>query len=369
MTEPTLAAPRPARRILIVRLSALGDVIMASGLVPALRAIYPQAHLAWLTESPAAPLLAHNPRLDEVIVWPRAQWLRLWRERRWAELWGEMRRFRRELRDRRFDLALDTQGLLKSAVWSWLSAAPRRVGLIPREGGQWLATERLVPAKEADALIGREYRALARYLGAPEGAFRLDLAVGDAARTTAANKLRARGVGGAAGGTHGSGYVVLCPFTTRPQKHWFEDRWVALADRLAALGLTPVLLGGPADAEAAARIAAASPRIVDLAGRLALDESIAAVAGSRLLIGVDTGLTHAGTAAQVPTIALFGSTRPYGRTDSPRTTILYEKLFCSPCRRNPTCGGVYQCMRAHTVEAVFAEAQRLMALPVPLPLP
>ncbi|CAN5222464.1 lipopolysaccharide heptosyltransferase I [soil metagenome] len=363
MSEPALAPPRPARRILIVRLSALGDVIMASGLVPALRAIYPQAHLAWLTESPAAPLLAHNPRLDEVIVWPRTQWMTLWRERRFAELWGEMRRFRRELRERHFDLALDTQGLLKSAVWSWLSAAPRRVGLIPREGGQWLATERLVPAKEADALIGREYRALARYLGAPEGAFRLDLAVGAAARDNAASKLRARGVNAA------QGYVVLCPFTTRPQKHWFEDRWAALADRLAAAGFTPVLLGGPADAEAAARIAAASPRIVELTCRLALDESIAAVAASRLLIGVDTGLTHAGTAAQVPTIALFGSTRPYGRTDSPRTTILYEKLFCSPCRRNPTCGGVYQCMRAHTVEAVFAEAQRLMGRVVPIRLP
>lgn len=363
MTEPTPAAPAPApaRRILIVRLSALGDVIMASGLVPALRAVYPQAHLAWLTESPAAPLLKHNPRLDEVIVWPRAQWLKLWREQQFAALWAEMRRFRRELRDRHFDLALDTQGLLKSAIWTWLSAAPRRVGLIPREGGQWLATERLVPAKEADALIGHEYRALARYLGASEGAFELDLAVGDVARDNAATKLRARGVQG--------GYVVLCPFTTRPQKHWFEDRWAALADRLAAAGLTPVLLGGPADAEAAGRIAAMSSRIVDLTGRLALDESVAAVAASRLLIGVDTGLTHAGTAARVPTIALFGSTRPYGRTDSPRTTILYEKLFCSPCRRNPTCGGVYQCMRAHSVEAVFAEAQRLLALPVPVGLP
>ncbi len=359
MTGPTPVAPRPAQRILIVRLSALGDVIMASGLVPALRAIYPKAHLAWLTETPAAPLLAHNPRLDELIVWPRAQWQQLWRERRWSALWHEMRRFRRELRGRNFDLALDTQGLLKSAIWSWLSAAPRRIGLVPREGGQWLATERVVPAREADALIGREYRALARYLGAPDGAFRLDLAVGDAARDNAASKLRERGVSGAQGG-----YVVLCPFTTRPQKHWFEDRWAALAEHLAAAGITPLLLGGPADTEAAARMAAACPHIVDLTGRLALDESIAAIAACRLLVGVDTGLTHAGTAARVPTIALFGSTRPYARTDSPCTTILYEKLFCSPCHRHPTCGGVYQCMRAHTVEAVFAEAQRLLAAPV-----
>ena len=69
------------RRILIVRLSAIGDVVMASGLIPALRALHPDAHLAWLVEPAAAPLLAHNPRLDELIIWPRAEWQALWRAR------------------------------------------------------------------------------------------------------------------------------------------------------------------------------------------------------------------------------------------------------------------------------------------------
>lgn len=347
------AAPAAAaRRILVIRLSALGDVIMASGLIPALRTRYPDAHIAWLTEAPAAPLIQQHPLLDEVIVWPRHQWQKLWRERRFGTLWQEMRRFRRALRERHFDLALDAQGLLKSGLWGWLSGAPRRIGLRAREGAQWLATERLDPPRDADVRIGAEYRALARHVGAPDETFRLDLRFDEAVRQRARAQLAALGV-------HGP-FAVLCPFTTRPQKHWFEERWAALAERLAAGGCTPVLLGGPADREAAARIHAAAPSAVDLAGQLKLDESVALIADSHLLIGVDTGLTHAGSAFRVPTIALFGSTRPYADADSPRTAILYEPLPCSPCRRNPTCGGRFDCMRAHTVDHVLQQAQRLL---------
>jgi heptosyltransferase-1 len=116
----------------------------------------------------------------------------------------------------------------------------------------------------------------------------------------------------AAHGLASGGYAVLAPFTTRPQKHWFEDAWQALAPQLIdATGLVPVILGGPADAEAAARIAAADPRIVNLAGQTRLPEAVAAIAHAALLIGVDTGLTHMGTALARPTVAIFGSTCPY----------------------------------------------------------
>ena len=97
-------------RILVVRLSAIGDVVMASGLIPALRAAWPQARIDWLTEPATVPLLRHHPDLNEVIAWPRAEWQRLWRERRLASLWIAIRRFRAELRGRRFDLVLDAQG-------------------------------------------------------------------------------------------------------------------------------------------------------------------------------------------------------------------------------------------------------------------
>lgn len=339
------------KRILIIRLSAIGDVVMASGLIPALRSRWPDAQLAWLVEPAAAPLLRHNPQLDEVIVWSRAEWRQLWQQRRYRELWRRARQFRRELKAHRFDLVLDAQGLLKSGIWAWLSGAPQRLGLIAREGSHLLMSERVVPTQRPDKLIGSEYRFLAEHLGAAPEAFKLDLAIGADPLASARAALREAGVAGPV--------AALCPFTTRPQKHWFEERWTELAGRLQEQGYTTVLLGGPGDVEAAARIVAANPGIVNLAGRLKLDETVAAIADSNLLIGVDTGLTHMGTALGIPTVALFGSTRPYFQAGTETTTILYEPLDCSPCRRHPTCSGRFDCMRRHTVDKVFAAAMRL----------
>ncbi len=344
-----------ADRILIVRLSALGDVVMASGLIPALREIAPQAHIGWLVESAAAPLLRHNPRLDEVIVLPRGEWQALWRARRPVALLRSVLAFRRALRARRFDVAIDAQGLLKSALCAWWSGAGRRVSLIGREGSRWLMTEQFVPKLDPLKLIATEYRALARRLGAT-GAYRMDLAVGEAPRATAAIALADAGV-------HGP-YAVLCPYTTRPQKHWFNERWAALAERLVADGVTPVLLGGPSDAALAPAIADRAPGLINLVGRLKLDETVAVIAGSALLIGVDTGLTHMGSALNVPTVALFGSTRPYLDARAPQTIVLYEALHCSPCRRHPTCDGRFDCMRAFEVDTVLravASVRQLLA--------
>lgn len=346
------AAQREPRNILIIRLSALGDVVMSSGLIRAMKARYPNARLSWLTEAPAAPLLKHNPRLDEVIIWPKAAWKDLWRQRQWAQLWREVKAFRRLLRDRQFDLVLDAQGLLKSGLWAWSTHAPRRLGLIPREGSQHLVHERVEPPPGQDVRMGSEYRYLARYVGAADEAFQPDLAIGAAAQARARQSLAEAQVAGP--------YVALCPFTTRPQKHWFEDNWSALATALLARGLTPVMLGGPDDVTAAGRMAAAVPGVVNLVGQLKLDESVAVVADCALLIGVDTGLTHMGSALQRPTVALFGSTRPYADGGSPHTRILYDALPCSPCRRRPTCEGRFDCMRQITVDRVLQLAWPLL---------
>ena len=352
-----------SRRILIVRLSAIGDVVMASGLIPALRARFPEAHIAWLAEPAVRDLLAANPRLDEVILWPRADWQRLWREKHYGELVRAIRSLVRELRARRFDLVLDLQGLLKSGLWARLTGARQRIGIGSREGAQWLMTE-VLPRHSADQRIGSEYRMLARKLGAKDADFHMDLVLAAADRLAAEALLREVLNCGAAGAP--SGFIAIAPFTTRPQKHWFEERWAELVARLhAASGLPILMLGGPADREAAARIAAAciataAPGLIDLTGRTRIAATAAIIGQARLLIGVDTGLTHMGIALAVPTIALFGSTRPYLDTASPTARVLYEPLACSPCRRRPTCGGSYDCMRAHTVDLVHALALELM---------
>lgn len=163
----------------------------------------------------------------------------------------------------------------------------------------------------------------------------------------------------------GAGYVVICPFTTRPQKHWFEERWADLAARLhQELGLPVLMLGGPADREAAARIAqrtaTVGPGLTDLAGGTSLLQAAALIEASRLVIGVDTGLSHMGIAFGRPTLLLFGSTRPYLDTGRANARVLYHPLTCSPCKRRPTCGGSYDCMRRIGVDEVLSAARDLL---------
>lgn len=339
------------RRILIVRLSALGDVALSSGLIPALRAHWPKAALSWLVEPAAAPLLRDNIHLAEVLVLPIAHWKQLWRDGRRLRALREVMTYRRMLRNRDFDLAIDPQGLLKSGVLAWMTGAPRRVSLLPREFNQWLVDETVRPVASEDAPIAHEYRALSRYLGARDDDFKLDLQVGEAARASARRLLDAAGA-------H-KPLAVLAAFTTRPQKHWVAERWSELAVRLLALGLQPVLLGGPGDTGAAARIAASAPGMIDLTGRLKLDESVAVIAESTVLVGVDTGLTHMGIALDIPTVALFGSTLPYRRGDGPRTRVLYHALPCSPCHRAPICQGRFTCMKEIDVDEVLVAAEQV----------
>lgn len=342
----------PPKSILIIRLSAIGDVIMASGLIPALRKAYPNARIAWLTESANADLLRHNPLLDQVYLWPRSRWRQLRRERRCREFAWEAYDSIRALRAEGFDWVIDLQGLLKSGVWAWLSGGRRRIGLGSREGSQFLMTE-VIDRRVDNLRIGKEYRKLAETLTGRNDTFALDIAISEDDRKGARALLESAGVIGK--------YTVICPFTTRPQKHWFDERWTELVARLVGeRRLTIVVLGGPADKARAEIIADQTPGLINLAGRTSLGQCAAIIEKAKLLIGVDTGLTHLGIALGVPAVAIFGSTRPYLDTGRATARVLYEPLECSPCRRRPTCGGTFDCMGLHTADKVFDVAAQLL---------
>lgn len=341
-------------RILLVRTSAIGDLVFASPFVAALRQRYPDAYIAWLVEPGLDGLLAADPCIDELIPWPKAEWKRLWRERRFGELRRRVRAFAATLRGRRFDTAIDLQSLLKSGWLAWLSGAPRRIGLGSREGSRWLMTE-VVPAGGTPGQISSEYRHLAQHLGLDTRHFLPRLAVSDEAARCARLLL----------GRHGLApqrYAVFAPFTTRPQKHWPEAAWAVLAARVREeFGLVPLILGGPAEREAAQRIALAAPGAVALAGATSLAEAAALIAQAGLVIGVDTGLTHMGSALGAPTVALFGSTRPYLDAGRANAKVIWLGLPCSPCRRTPTCGGKYDCLHDIHPERVMDEARAVLA--------
>lgn len=281
-------------------------------------------------------------------MWPKKQWRALLRAGRWIALAREIGRFRARLRERRFDLALDLHGLAKSAFLAWLSGAPRRIGLGAREGSRLFVTE--VLARGGDrARISSEYLHLAQHLGLDCGDFLPRLHVKPAAASAAAALLRENGLAPRR-------YAVFAAFTTRPQKHWFDDAWRELSKRVRAqTGLVPVLLGGPDDRPAAGALVRGAPEIVDLAGRTDLAQAAALVRDAALVVGVDTGLTHMGVAFGVPTVALFGSTCPYTVTGLANARVVWRALACSPCHRAPTCGARFECMREITAERVAQE--------------
>lgn len=342
-------------RILIVRTSAIGDVVFASPFAAALKATWPDAHVAWLVEPGIAPLLADDPCVDELIHWPKGEWKRLWKARRYGELARAVRALSRELKSKRFDVAIDMQSLLKSGWLTWLSGAPRRIGLGSREGSQWLMTE-VIPKGGDAGRISSEYLYLAEQLGLETGDFLPRLVVGDATAEKVDALLAKHGL------EHGR-FAAFAPFTTRPQKHWFEDAWQALGPKVIAdPGLTPVILGGPDDRAAAERIASAMPGAVVLAGETNIPEAAAVIERAALLVGVDTGLTHMGIAFKTPTVALFGSTRPYLSTGRDNARVIWLGLECSPCRRRPTCHGAFTCLRDITAERVMDEVRTVLSV-------
>jgi len=157
-------------------------------------------------------------------------------------------------------------------------------------------------------------------------------------------------------------YAVICPFSTRPQKHWIESRWAILGmDIQERLGLPVVILGGPGDESKGKRIRSLShDKIFNIAGMTTIGQSAAIIKKACLVIGVDTGLTHMGVAFNRPTIALFGPTCPYLKTKNKNAVVLYEKMACSPCRRTPTCNNDFTCMKSIAIEQVFKVAQNLV---------
>lgn len=387
--------PRHARAILVVRLSARGDLVFASPLAGALRRRFPRARIAWAAEERTADVVRHNPHLDEVIVVERAKWKRMLLQGRWSALASAVADFAELLRSRRFDAVVDAQGLLRSGLLAFLTGAPVRIGLGSREGSRIFMTH-FVERGGEPRKIASEYAHIASVLGLPVEPLRLEVPRSPEEIDAGLRLLAEEGVAPADQPSPGfgsaaphTGFIAACPFTTRSYKHWFEDRWSRLIGALPArTGLGVVLLGGPGDRAAADRIlagaetaaaavgdpaepgagpdqrpvtGAGAPRVVNLVGRTTLAEASAVVAACSVLVGVDTGLSHMAHAYERPAVLLFGSNTPYLDPPSGSVSILHSGRSCSPCRGKLVCHGRIDCMSDLSVESVLTAVEARLA--------
>jgi len=319
-------------RILIVRLSALGDVAMGLHVLSTLRARTGSAHVGWLVEDRFANLLEDHPRIDSLYVYGRRT---VTRPGGFAAFWRMIRAVRKE----RFDLVLDLQGNLKSGVLAWLSGAPRRVGLGPplsREGNRRFLTETVEPpaGHRFDA-----YRAL------------LDRAVGPGSDAHA--ELPASPAGEA---------IVLHPGVSAfgAFKRWPPESFAALADRLAARLRRPVVVtAGPGERAQAEAVAAAMKEEAAIVEPESLRALADVLAGAVLVVAADTGPAHVAAATGVPTLTLFGPKDPAVMAPlGPRTATARNGVRCSPCTLRACPDPV--CMTELSVDLVEERALALL---------
>lgn len=324
----------PPTRVLIVRLSALGDCVHVLPALDALRrGLGREAHLAWLVEEKAASLLDGHPQLDRVHVLPRRALLALVRLRRPVLSLGELGGFFRDLRRERFEVALDFHSNLRSSIAVLASGARRRYGF-----GRGHCYERtylfrnrnVIPRSARLHKVEKNFE-IVRALGIDPAGARARVAVPEAARERAAR------FAGGAFGTAAARVVAFHPGASGhvAGKMWPVEAYAALARELGREGMRVLVTWGPGERRLAERIAAAAvaagapegavvlaPETASLQELSALYERCAAVVGS------DTGPVHLAAALGAPVVGLYAPKDPaiYGPWSS-RTGRLCEVVY------------------------------------------
>lgn len=325
--------PDPSRlRILIVRLSAIGDIVHALPVLAALRAARPKAHIGWLVEGLSAPLLDDHPHLDEVFVF----------QKRWRKNWNggllnpEARALMARVKAQRWDVTIDLQGLARSGLLAWMAGAPVRVGFAgpdAREFNWVFNNRRLAPPAGARHVVQRNLSLLRALKIDAAADTRGVIAIHDDERDALHTRLVRE-----CGAAPDDRFVAI-----NPGAGWASKRWPAAlyaragADIARRTGLRPLVLWGPGeealrDGVAEGLRAAGIDPVVAPPTRIR--ELAVAISLCSLFLGGDTGPSHIAGALGVPTVSVFGASdghrnRPWPLRAGPM--IQREDLSCVPC--------------------------------------
>jgi heptosyltransferase-2 len=341
-------------RIVVFGPNLIGDTVMATPTLRALRMAFPAARVDLVLRPNVAPTLDGAPWIDEVVLCARKS--------RKPE--HSTRALIRRLRANRYDLAILLPNSFRSAAQAWLGGCRRRVGYA-RGGRSLLLTDRLAPPVDARGRYipfpaVEYYLALARHVGARAESTRLELFTTDRDREAADAAWTALGLSNAR--------PVVCLNTGGafgPAKSWPQAYFSTLARRLATEAHADVLvLCGPAERDAARAIVAGAghPRVVSLADQpLSIGLSKACVERSALMVTTDSGPRHFAAAFGVPVVSLFGPTHiAWTRTNHPRAIHLQQPVPCGPCQQGICPEGHHRCMVELTPETVHRAALRLL---------
>ena len=337
------------QNILVVKLSAIGDVIHALPVSYAIKESFPDAHLTWVVEPPAYDLLTMDSCVDEIITFHKKEF---------KSVGGFLTNYgplKRQIQRRSYDAVLDLQGLFKSAAIARLAKAPVKLGMCNmRELSDRIS--RPVIGPHAQGHIVERYLDVARALGCRVDQVMFPLAVPEREADLT------RRIFSQAGGNMGNPYVVFAIGANWPNKRWPIEYFAELSDWLYAQRLIPVIVGGGAvDEQRAAELCAATEiPPINLVGRTNFKQLTCVLQQAQMTIGGDTGPVHLSAGVGTKTIMVMGPTDanrngPYGQLEN----AIEVERSCKYCW-NRACPKGLDCLADITVQQVQAKVEELI---------
>jgi len=340
-------------KILIVKMSAIGDVIHTLPALNALREHFPDAHITWLVEEAASDIVKSHQALDRVLISKRQQWIKGLLGPQCLQNIKETIRFVKELRDTVYDLVIDFQGLMKSAAMVGLCRGKQRIGYGMTREFSYIVLDDRIPPFDMDKHAIFRYLNLIKHLGVKARDIEFNIHLGEQERSRVMSMLRQDG-------WDKQSVVAINPVAKWDSKLWGDDNFSRLADKLVSeLGCLVVFTGSKQDKKEIAKIISRMHNpCIDFSGRTDLRHLAALYGMSKCLVSTDTGPMHLSAAVGTPVVALFGPTAPW-RTGpfGDGHEIIRSDLSCSPCFKKK-CDSV-ECMKLISVEQVLASIRRI----------
>jgi len=342
-----LSMPKPSGKILVIRLSSLGDLILMMPMLSTLREGLPEARIELLVKERYAELFEESPYIDRLIAVRRGD-IR------------ELIELRSELARERYDTLIDAHNVIRSNVLFHSLHAPRKLQIRKNEAKKLLLIAGKINLYRRVTTQIQRYLQMTRSMGLDSSGKpdRLHIPPKAAARVDALLERPARG---------GGEIAAFAPGAHWETKRWPEEHFAELISLVSARGLRPVLIGGAEDAILNAALARqAGPAVSDLTGKLSIMESASVLARSAALVTNDSAPLHLAEAVGTPVVALFGPTvREFGyfpRLEASR--VLETSLGCRPCSRNgkrPCPYGTKECLTAITPASAFEALSGVLA--------
>ncbi len=344
--------------ILIVKLSAIGDVIHTLPALNAIRKHYPDASITWLVEEDAAPLVQGHKALDRVLVSKRKRWLKALRSISFLNTIKEVHGFIKALRDTRYDMIFDFQALLKSGILIALAKGRRKIGFgkgLEHMEHSYIFLNERIPAVDMEIHALSRGMMLLNAMGISSNNVEYNLPIFKHDHKKIDELMRHHGISGV------KSLIAINPVAKWETKLWPNKQFAELADMLIdRYDVKIVFTGGIKDYSIIQTITSSMKgQAINFAGKTTLTELAALYEKAALVISTDTGPMHLAAAMGTPVVALFGPTAPW-RTGpfGKGHQIITAELECSPCfkRRCETT----DCMSKISVMQVFDGVKKML---------